>query len=105
MAPATFESIADRKAQLIRKGVKGLAAVGKYGTAPLITTLVATSGQIELPSTYESCGWLSEDGSTKSQNRTLSAIRGWGATSALRQDVNFTKVSTCRAWRCPQPAS
>lgn len=93
MAPRTFESIADRKQQLIRKGIKGLVAVGKYGTAPLLTTLVATGGQIELPITYESCGWLSEDGSTKAQNRTLSQIRGWGSTSVLREDITGDEKS------------
>jgi hypothetical protein len=93
MAPATFESIADRKSQLIRKGIKGAVLVGKYGTAPLITTLVATGGQIELPGTYESAGWLSTDGATKAQNRTLSAINGWGSTSVLRQDITADEKS------------
>lgn len=87
MAPRTFESIADRKAQLIRKGVRGAVLVGKYGTAPLVTTLVATGGQIELPATYESVGWMTEDGTTKSASRELSQIRGWGGTSFLRQDI------------------
>lgn len=93
MAPATFESIADRKAQLIRKGIKGAVLVGKYDVAPLILTLVATGGQIELPATYESAGWLSTDGTTKSQNRTLSAINGWGSTSVLRQDITADEKS------------
>lgn len=93
MAPRTFESIADRKAQLIRKGVRGALLVGKYGTAPLITTLVATGGQIEVAATYFSCGWLTEDGSTKSQNRELSQIRGWGGTSFLRQDIKSQSQS------------
>ncbi|MGW4127955.1 hypothetical protein [Amycolatopsis japonica] len=93
MAPRTFESIADRKQHLIRKGVKGLVVVGKYGTAPLITTLVAASGQIEIPSTYESVGWMSEDGTTKAQNRTLSPIRGWGSTSVLREDITGDEKS------------
>lgn len=87
MAPRTFESIADRKSQLIRKGVRGAVLVGKYADAPLLTTLVAASGQIELPITYFSVGWMSEDGSTKSASRELSQIRGWGGTSFLRQDI------------------
>ncbi|MGW4487856.1 hypothetical protein ACWEOE_28910 [Amycolatopsis sp. NPDC004368] len=93
MAPATFESIAERKAHLIRKGNKGAVLVGKYATAPLITTLVAASGQIEMPTTYNSVGWMSEDGSTKTQNRTLSQIRGWGSTSFLRQDITGDEKS------------
>lgn len=87
MAPATLEAAANRKAQLIRKATRGGAWVGRYGTAPLLTTLVATGGQIELPATYRSSGWLSEDGLTKAKSRDIVEIKGWSGTSVLRQDV------------------
>lgn len=93
MAPATFESVANRKAQLVRKGLAGAMLVGKYGTAPLITTLVASGGQIEVPDTYSSVGWISEDGLTKTKNRELSQVRGWGGASFLRQDVTSQEES------------
>lgn len=88
MAAASFETVAARNAGLIRKALKGAVLVGKYGTAPAITTLVATSGQIDVPNTYESCGWLGEDGATMSRDREFSEVRGWGSASYLRRDIN-----------------
>lgn len=87
MAPRTFDVIADRNAGLIRKPLRGMVCLGLYGTAPAVTTLVATGGQIELASTYDSVGWLSEDGTTFSKNREFSEIRGWGSSSYLRRDI------------------
>lgn len=87
MAPRTFDVVAARDAGLIRKALKGAVLLGKYGTAPAITTLVATGGQIEIPTTYESAGWLSEDGITFSKDREFSEVRGWGSAAYLRRDI------------------
>jgi len=106
VAPATFEAVADRNAGLIRKALKGTVLLGKYaGSSPAaaITTLVATGGQIEIPSTYESCGWIGEDGATFTKNTENSEIRGWGSAAVLRRDitsedntVQFTALETKR---------
>jgi hypothetical protein len=87
MAPRTFDAVAARNAGLIRKPLKGAVLLGKYGTAPAITTLVATGGMIEIPATYESIGWPSEDGATFSKGREFSEVRGWGGASFLRRDI------------------
>jgi len=87
MAAASFETVADRDAGLIRKALKGAVLLGKYGTATAITTLVATSGQIDVPATYESIGWPSEDGVTFSKKRDFSDVRGWGSGAYLRRDI------------------
>lgn len=83
----SFETIADPNAGLIRKALKGTFLLGKYATAPVITTLVATGGQIKVPDTYESLGWISEDGLTFSRNRDFSEVRGWGSGTVLRRDI------------------
>lgn len=88
MAAASFETVAARNSGLIRKALKGAVLTGKYGTAPAITTLVATGGQIDVPNTYESVGWIGEDGVTMSREREFSEVRGWGSASYLRRDIN-----------------
>lgn len=87
MAPRTFDAVAARNAGLIRKALKGAVLLGKYGTAPAITTLIATGGQIEIATSYESIGWPSEDGATFSKGREFSQVRGWGSASYLRRDI------------------
>jgi hypothetical protein len=87
MAPRTFDAVAARNAGLIRKALKGAVLLGKYGTAPAVTTLAASGGQIELPTTYESVGWISEDGTTFSKDREFSEVPGWGSSSYLRRDI------------------
>jgi hypothetical protein len=87
MAAASFDTVAARQSGNIRKPLKGTVLLGKYGTAAAITTLVATSGQIDVPTGYESCGWLSEDGLTFSKSRDVSEVRGWGSASVLRRDI------------------
>lgn len=88
MPDMTFEAAADRRASLIRKGLKGAVLVGRYDDVDAVTTLIGTTaGQIMVPAGLESAGWLSEDGLSASSDRELSEIRGWGSASALRQDV------------------
>lgn len=106
MAPATFEAVADRNNALIRKPLKGAFLLGPFETASIITTLVATGGQIEVPATYDSLGWLSEDGLTFSRDREFSDVRGWGSGTFLRRDirsddhsVSFTALETKRLTR------
>ena len=104
--PATFETVADRDNSNIRKPLKGAFLLGPFETAAAITTLVATGGQIEVPNTYSSVGWLSEDGLTFSRDREFSDVRGWGSGTFLRRDirtddhsVSFTALETKRLTR------
>jgi len=101
--PASFETVAARMAGNIRKPLRGTVLLGKYGVAPLITTLVATSGQIAVPSTYESLGWISTDGLAFAGKSDFSEVRGWGSASFLRRDIKaqdhtmkFTAIETKR---------
>ena len=87
MAPSTFEVAAGRNNGSIRKAVEGLVAVAPYETAALVTTLVATDGQINMPALFHSVGWISTDGATEAGDRNISDINGWGSAAPLRQDV------------------
>lgn len=87
MAASTFEVAAARDNGNIRKAVKGLVAVAPYETTALVTTLVATAGQINLPTGFKSVGWISSDGATEAGDRNVSDIDGWGSAAPLRQDV------------------
>lgn len=87
MAAASFETVAHRDAGLIRKPLRGAVLLGKYGTAPAITTLVASGGQITVPTGYESVGWIGEDGLTWAKDTSTSDLRGWGSASFLRRDI------------------
>jgi len=87
MAAASFETVADRDGGQIRKPLRGAVLFGKYGTASAITTLVASGGQITVPTGYESVGWIGEDGLTWSKSTDTSDVRGWGSASFLRRDI------------------
>lgn len=87
MAPATFDAVVDRNSDLVFKPMQGGVLLGDYPTAPAITTLVAASGQIEMPNTYTSVGYISEDGATFSKSRETSDIRAWGVASFVRRDI------------------
>lgn|SRR5690606_1619390 len=99
----TFENVADRRASLLRKALRGTVLVGKYDDVEPVTSLVAPNGQIEVPEGYESVGWISEDGLSFSRDREISDIRGWGSGSFLRRDIqsedhtlSFTALETKR---------
>lgn len=101
--PASFETVAARDNSNIRKPLKGTVLLGKFETAAIITTLVATGGQIAVPNTYESVGWISEDGLTFTRDREFSDVRGWGSGTFLRRDIRsddhsvaFTALETKR---------
>lgn len=85
----SFESTVVRDGDLVRKGLQGSVLLGKYPTAADITTLSATDG-ITLPAGYDSIGWISEDGLTFGTDVEVSEVRGWGASSMLRRDVQST---------------
>lgn len=84
---ATFEDTVSRNADLVRKPLQGSVLLGKYPTAPLISTLSAVSGGITIPAGYDSVGWISEDGLTFANDTEVSDVRGWGASSFLRRDI------------------
>lgn len=97
MAPASFETVAARNSNNIRKALKGAMLLGAFPTASIITSLVATGGQITVPSSYESVGWISEDGLTFTSKRDFAEVRGWGSGTVLRRDIktdNYTVAFT-----------
>lgn len=85
--PASFEELADRRSSLIRKALRGTVLLGKHEVAPVITTLTAAGGQIEVPEDYESVGWISEDGLSFERDREITDVRGWGSGAFLRRDI------------------
>lgn len=81
-----FEDTVARNADLVRKPLQGSVLLGRYPTDPIVDTLVAADG-ITIPTGYESVGWISEDGVTFSNDQEVSDVRGWGASSFLRRDI------------------
>jgi len=78
-----------RNSDLLRKPLQGTVILGRWPSAPDITTLTAVDG-ITLPVGYESAGWISEDGLTFGSDMEVSEVRGWGASSMLRRDIAST---------------
>lgn len=84
---STFEAVAAQNRGNIRKPLRGTVLIGRYPAAEVISTLVAPNGELVVPTSYESVGWISEDGVTFTKDREVTDVRGWGATSFLRRDI------------------
>ncbi|RZT87459.1 hypothetical protein EV383_4383 [Pseudonocardia sediminis] len=83
---ASLETHLEFDAKNIRRAVLGGVLLAPE-SAPLITTLVAASGQIKIPDVYESVGRLSDEGVSFTLDRSMQEVRGWGSSSVLRRDV------------------
>lgn len=92
MAAASFEDTAARNSDNIRKALKGAVFIAPY-SAPLVTTLVATGGQIDLPSGFESAGFITTDGATEAGSIDISDLNAWGVAFPVRQDVTGAEAS------------
>lgn len=89
MAPvtATLASLAKQNAGLIRKPSNAEIFLAPY-SAPAITTLVATGGQIILPSEYESVGYIDDAGVSFELDQTTSEVRALGTNNVVRRDIS-----------------
>ena len=101
MTSAEFETAVDRKSSLIRKALQGGVFLGPWPTAEVVSTLAAASGQINIPVTYESCGWCPRTACQFSLDTEASELQGWGSGTVLRRDitsqtetVQFTALET-----------
>ncbi len=85
---ASVKSHSAYATELLFRGQVGGVLVGDWPTASPITTLIDTvaTGKVKIPSTYESCGQLSEDGVEFEEDISMVEIRGWGSVSVLRRD-------------------
>lgn len=90
--PADLKTKLDYNAKNIRRPIFGGVFLAPE-SAPLVTTLVAATGQVAIPDTYESVGRISEDGLTFAMDREMQEVRGWGSTSVLRRDVQSIDVT------------
>ena len=99
MVAVDFETAVAKNADLVRKPLNGSVLVGTYPGATLITTLVATGGQITVPTGYESMGQIGDDGLGFSTDVNVSDVRGWGNSSFIRRDIQ-SEDRTCQfvAW-------
>lgn len=93
MAAADFDTVADRNSDLIFKAVKGAVLLAPYSTSEAVTTVVATGGQINVPTGFTSVGWISDDGATFSRNTDTSDISGWGSGAFLRRDITSSDLT------------
>jgi hypothetical protein len=102
MPAVSFPVLQAAKNTNIRRGGDGAILLGKYGVAPIVTTLVGTGGTITVADTYESVGHTSEEGLNFSKDRSMVEVRGWAGT-VLRRDIksedhtfSFTALETKR---------
>lgn len=88
--PAAFEDVVERVDSNVRKAQQGTILLGKHPIAPDVTTLAATGGQIAIPASYESVGWIGEEGLTFGMDQEVSEVPAWGSSSFIRRDIRRT---------------
>lgn len=85
-----FEDIFVKNDSLVRKALQGGVYLGRHPTAPDITTLHAADGIISLPASYESVGWISDEGLTFGNDQEVAEVRPWGSGHFIRRDITST---------------
>jgi|SRR5215217_1544342 len=93
MANVTFEAAANRNDGSIRKALKGLVMVAPFDSTSPVTTLVATGGQINVPTGFNSVGWITEDGASENGSLDTSELRAWGSATPVRRDITGADAS------------
>lgn len=86
---ADYAALADKKTELIRKGLEGSVFVGKTSAEVIsAATLFGADGALQgLPTGYEDLGWTNDDGAQYSRSVDTSDITGWGSNEPLRSDI------------------
>lgn len=89
MPGASYDTLAGRQQQLIRKARKGSVFVAPT-SANHITTLTDPTNKLlaSLPTGYKDLGWLTDDGAQFSSDIDTSDTSSWGSVTPTRTDIN-----------------
>ncbi|MEU6033972.1 hypothetical protein ABZ801_01040 [Actinomadura sp. NPDC047616] len=85
----TYEALAEKKNQLIRKALNGSVFIAPI-TAPPITKLTDPTDKLlaQLPEEYEDLGWAGDGGSQFGRDVDTSNVNAWGSSEPVRSDIN-----------------
>lgn len=93
MAGFSYDSLMDKKQNLIRKARKG-SVFAAHASAVHIDTLTDSTDKLlkALPTGWFDLGWISDDGAQFSSNIDTSDVSSWGSVTPTRTDI--TQEST-----------
>ena len=88
MTGVAYDSLQQKKTELIRKMTDGSVFVAPLTSQP-ITTLTDPTDKLlaALPAGYEDVGYINDDGAKFSRDVNQSDITSWGATEPTRSDI------------------
>jgi hypothetical protein len=85
-----YDELANKKKELIRKGLKGSVYVNEITGAPIEALTTGVSPNIELaplPLGYEDLGWLTTEGAAFAREVAEASISSWGSNTPTRTDI------------------
>ena len=93
MAGISYDAIATKQQNLIRKARKG-SVIAASTAAPRLTSLTDSTDKLLnlFPSGWFDLGWVSDDGAQFSSNIDTSDVSSWGSVTPTRSDI--TQEST-----------
>jgi hypothetical protein len=101
VAGSTYDTLQQKKTELIRKALNGSVFTAAESAAA-ITALTDTADSLlkPLPTGYGDLGWLTDDGAQYSRSADTSDVTSWGSTEPTRSDV--TKDTTTLQVSCQE---
>lgn len=92
---ATYESIANRQASLIRKALAGSVFIAPMSAVlPTSLTTGASADLSVLPEGYNDLGWISkDDGVNWARETEVAEVTSWGSFDPTRRDINSDVTS------------
>lgn len=85
-----YDELANKKKELIRKGLKGSVFVGDLDSDPIEELTTGVSPNIELaplPVGYDDLGWLTTEGANFARQVSEASINSWGSNTPTRTDI------------------
>lgn len=99
----TFDALADRKNELIRKPLAGIIAVAPMSTTIPVSLTSGTGADLVALTGFKQLGWVSkDDGITFSRDTDTSDVDSWGSLEPTRTDITQDITSgqfTCQETR------
>lgn len=96
----TYDALANKKRELIRKPLKGSVFIAP-GSADPITDLTEATGTapnqvitlLELPEEWDDLGWISAEGPQFAREVASSDVTSWGSNTPTRTDITSDNTS------------
>lgn len=87
--PTTFQTLAARKSELIRRGLEGITLVAPYSAAAVTAMTTGATGALNTTAFtgYKPLGWGSSAGVTFTPTVTKTNVSSWGSTDPTRSDT------------------